>query len=68
MPDIRLIAQDSLKIAITFGLALSTGLMFHSLSMPAPYLMGSLFGVWAVGGAIKPLRPIWAWPDGFIFL
>ena len=57
MPDIRLIAQDSLKIAITFGLALSTGLMFHSLSMPAPYLMGSLFGVWAVGGAIKPLRP-----------
>ena len=25
--------------------------------MPAPYLMGSLFGVWAVGGAIKPLRP-----------
>jgi len=57
MPDFRLVAHDSLKIAVTFGLALSTGLIFHSLSMPAPYLMGSLFGVWAVGGAITALRP-----------
>jgi hypothetical protein len=57
MPDFRLVAHDSLKIAVTFGLALSTGLIFHSLSMPAPYLMGSLFGVWAAGGAITALRP-----------
>jgi len=56
MPDIQQVISDIQKMAVTFCLALSTGLIFYSLSMPAPYLMGSLFGVWAVGGAFAPLR------------
>ncbi len=57
MPNFQQIANDLVKMAVTFWLALSTGLIFHSLSMPAPYLMGSLFGVWAIGSIITPIRP-----------
>ena len=32
------------------------GLLFWYLGVPAPYLLGSLFGVWAVSALIKPAR------------
>ncbi len=28
-----------------------------ALNFPAPFLMGSVFGVWFIGGSVKPLHP-----------
>lgn len=49
--------DDLRKLALTFGLALATGYGFLKLGLPAPYLMGSLFGVWFCGGVSPRLRP-----------
>ena len=46
---------DMRRLAVTFTLALATGWLFLQTGMPAPYLMGSLFGVWFTGAAIRPL-------------
>jgi len=51
------VVKDSLNILVTFCVALGTGLLFETAGAPAPYLMGSLFGVWAAGGLIRPLQP-----------
>lgn len=51
------ILRDILNIAITSCVALGTGLLFEHAGAPAPYLMGSLFGVWFSGGIIRPLQP-----------
>ena len=40
----------------TSAVALTTGFM-QSLGIPAPYLMGSLFGVWVVGGFYLQYSP-----------
>ena len=48
--------QDIRRLAVTFTLALGCGWAFLHIGLPAPYLMGSMFGVWFTGGAIKPLR------------
>lgn len=45
------------KMLITFAIALVTGWMFLSLNFPAPFLMGSLLGVWMTGVTIPSLRP-----------
>ena len=47
---------DIKKMVTTFVVALGTGIGFLYLGLPAPYLMGSLFGVWATGALIKPIR------------
>ena len=47
---------DITKMALTFVVALGTGIGFLYAAFPAPYLMGSLFGVWAVGASIPQLR------------
>ena len=47
---------DMRRLAVTFTLALATGWLFLQTGMPAPYLMGSLFGAWFTGAAIRPLR------------
>ena len=44
-------------MVITFALALSSGWLFFQVNMPAPYLMGSLFGVWLAGGLLRPIQP-----------
>ncbi|MGB2487294.1 MAG: AbrB family transcriptional regulator, partial [Candidatus Puniceispirillaceae bacterium] len=44
-------------MGITFALALSSGWLFFQVNMPAPYLMGSLFGVWLAGGLVRPIQP-----------
>ena len=46
------VAKDCLKIVVTSAVALTTGLICESVGVPAPYLMGSLFGVWVVGGSL----------------
>ena len=51
------VLRDVLNIAITSCVALGTGLLFERTGAPAPYLMGSLFGVWFIGGIIRPLQP-----------
>ncbi len=51
------IIRDMQKLAVTFSLALMVGWLFFSINMPAPYLMGSLFGVWAIGGLFPRIHP-----------
>lgn len=41
---------------ITFSVALSVGWLFLQIDMPAPYLMGALFGVWVSGASIPSLQ------------
>jgi membrane AbrB-like protein len=49
--------SDIRCLAITFALALVCGWVFLKIGVPAPFLMGSLFGVWFSGGALPKLRP-----------
>ena len=51
------IANDLRKLAVTFLVAGATGWVFLALNFPAPFLMGSLFGVWFLGGLIPRLQP-----------
>jgi len=48
--------DDIRRLAITCVLALASGKLCLLLGVPAPYLMGSLFGVWLSGGLVRPLR------------
>ena len=53
----KVLAGDLRCLVVTFAIALSSGWMCLQLGIPAPYLMGSLFGVWFGGSLVKPLRP-----------
>ncbi len=44
------------NLLITVVIALGSGLLLEFLGAPAPYLLGSLFGVWIIGGLVRPLR------------
>ncbi|MEC8126874.1 MAG: AbrB family transcriptional regulator [Pseudomonadota bacterium] len=48
---------DLTKIGVTFTLALAAGWALMQAGAPAPYLMGSLFGVWFGGALMRPLQP-----------
>ena len=48
---------DLLRLAVTFSIALAAGGAFMQFGAPAPYLMGSLFGVWFGGALIRPVQP-----------
>ena len=48
---------EARQMAITCAIALATGWVFLQIGLPAPYLMGSLFGLWIFGGLCKPARP-----------
>ncbi len=48
---------DIRSLVITFAIALGAGYLFRLLGAPAPFLVGSLFGIWFSGAALKPLRP-----------
>ena len=54
---VRPFALDLLKMFVTFMLALASGWLCLTMGLPAPYLIGSLFGVWLAGSFISPLRP-----------
>lgn len=47
---------DLRRLAVTFAVALATGWGFLRMGFPAPYLMGSLFGVWISGGLFARLQ------------
>ena len=49
--------DDLRKMAVTFTLAAITGAVFLMLDFPAPFLMGSLFGVWVIGSIFSGLHP-----------
>lgn len=51
------ILTDMRKMALTFAIALVCGWAFLQLGLPAPFMMGSLFGVWLAGGVMPSLRP-----------
>ncbi len=52
----RAFLSDIHNIIVTAGLAFATGLAFHMCGLPAPFLLGALFGVWITGAAITPIR------------
>ena len=52
----KIFVTDCRKIALTFSIALSTGWLFLQLNLPAPFLMGSLFGVWVIGANLPKLQ------------
>ena len=51
------IMGDVRRMALTFLIALSSGWVFLKLNLPAPFMMGSLFGVWIAGGLMPSIRP-----------
>ena len=50
------VLQDLKLILITFLIAICAGVFLMWLSAPAPYLLGSLAGVWLLGAANKTVR------------
>lgn len=44
------------KLALTFSIALGSGWLFLQIGLPAPFLLGSVFGVWIFGRVIKPAQ------------
>lgn len=62
------IVADIRRLLVTSGIALSVGWLFLSLNFPAPFLMGSLFGVWVCGAVVPSARRHLGWPDGSMFL
>ena len=54
------------RTIVTLGIGLLFGALCHFIGLPAPYLLGSLCGVWAGGALIKPLRDKLAVPRAFI--
>ncbi len=49
--------EDLKRLLITGGIALAAGWVFSNLRVPAPYMMGSVFGVWLIGGLLPGLQP-----------
>jgi len=50
------LAADFGKLILTFLIAFAAGWFLLKVRAPAPFLMGSLFGVWVFGGLVRPLR------------
>ena len=46
------------NLAFTVAVALISGVLLEALGAPAPYLLGSLFGVWFLGGLVQPARSL----------
>ncbi len=53
---IKAVISDIRKLAITFALATVASYLCNKIGLPAPFLLGSLFGVWFGGGLFKPLQ------------
>lgn len=56
MPSVFL--RDLRNICLTFATALAAGTALKAAGAPAPYLLGSLFGVWLLGGLFRPARKV----------
>ena len=48
---------DCQKLILTFAIAAGAGWLCLQLGLPAPYMLGSLFGVWVAGAALPKLQP-----------
>lgn len=49
--------SDGIRLCVTFAIAGSIGYGLLLLNAPAPFLLGSLFGVWIIGGLVPQIRP-----------
>ena len=52
----RPVLSDIQNIFVTSSIAFVTGYVFQIFGLPAPFLLGSLFGVWIIAGIIPPIR------------
>ena len=53
---LRQLIRDISGVCLTILVALLAGLGMQAIGAPAPFLFGSLLGVWAFGAGVKPLR------------
>jgi membrane AbrB-like protein len=58
-------SNDLKCLACTLACAAGTGMLFKLLGAPAPYLLGSMFGVWIASGLVKPLKRYFNIPRWF---
>lgn len=49
--------SDLRCLAITLACAAACGIVARYLGLPAPYMLGSMLGVWCLTALIEPLRP-----------
>jgi len=56
-PARQSLLTEARQMVLTCAIAVATGWVFLQIGLPAPYLMGSLFGVWIFGGLFKSARP-----------
>lgn len=56
-PRLSAVLRDVAKLALTALFALSSGWVFSQFRLPVPYMLGSLIGVWVLGGLIRPAQP-----------
>ena len=56
-PRLTAVLKDVAKLALTALFALSSGWVFSQFRLPVPYMLGSLIGVWVLGGLIRPAQP-----------
>ncbi|MCY4034715.1 MAG: hypothetical protein OXF29_03565, partial [Hyphomicrobiales bacterium] len=61
------LSADVFNLAATLGIAAFAAWLAHEIHLPAPYLMGSLLGVWLSGGLIAPMRPRLSVPKWVFF-
>lgn len=48
--------RDGVSLLLTIGCATLAGKLFYEFDIPAPYLLGSMLGVWFVSVAVRPMR------------
>ena len=56
-PRLTAVLKDVAKLALTALFALSSGWVFSQFRLPVPYMLGSMIGVWVLGGLIRPAQP-----------
>lgn len=50
------LSADVFSLVVTLGIAALAAWVAREIHLPAPYLMGSLLGVWLAGGLVTPIR------------
>ena len=56
---------DANSLVVTLACAAACGLLFRYLQLPAPFMLGSMLGVWTISATIRPLRPLLRVPRWF---
>ena len=55
-PDLSRIFADLKSLALTLSCAAACGLLARYLGLPAPYMLGSMIGLWIFTASAKPLQ------------